>query len=69
MTAYPCENYYAQLNEYNQRDGTDREIAKRDKRIEKLESALALAQCLIATNRINAPQTMEVIKNALENEE
>lgn len=35
-------------------------------RIEKLEAALELARCLIATNNIHSPMTMEVINEALE---
>jgi hypothetical protein len=35
-------------------------------RIEKLEAALELARCLIATNNIHSPMTMETINEALE---
>lgn len=35
-------------------------------RNEKLKEALGLARCLIATNNINSPMTMDFINDALE---
>ena len=41
-------------------------IGERNTRIEKLKTALEIAKCLIATNNIHSPITIEIINNALE---
>ena len=49
-----------------QRDAWLRALKPASDRIEKLEAALELARCLIATNNIHSPMTMEAINEALE---
>ena len=54
---------YADLNDAVFHPWVYREAADR---IEKLEAALELARCLIATNNIHSPMTIETINEALE---